>query len=228
MTPATQARARRPLALLFDLDGTLVDSVELILSSFRHACASTIGRTPPDDEWLEGMGMPLRVQARRFAGSDAEADALVAAYRTFQHAHHDRLIRRFDGALDTLETLRALGHPMGLVTGKVTALAVRALEYAGMRELMTVLVGADSCEQHKPDPEPVRLALRGLGYAPHEALFLGDAPADIVSGNAAGVVTVAALWGPFSRETLAASGPNHFLDDIRDLPALVDRIGNTR
>jgi pyrophosphatase PpaX len=224
MTHADPGRERRPRALLFDLDGTLVDSVGLILASFRHACAETLGRTPPDDEWLEGMGTPLTVQARRFARSEAEAAALVDAYRTFQREHHDRLIRRFDGALETLETLRARGHPMGIVTGKATPLAIRALEYAGIREMMDVVVGPDTCERHKPDPEPVRVALRHLGADAARALFLGDAPVDMLSGKAAGVVTVAALWGPFTRETLGHVGPDYFLEDIRELPGLVDQL----
>src|SRR5215212_6627738 len=174
-SPVPSTSPRPPLALLFDLDGTLVDSVGLILACFRHACATTLGRTPPDADWLEGMGTPLVVQARRFADSEAQATALVDAYRAFQREHHDRLIRRFDGTADILDTLRARGHPIGLVTGKTTPLAERALDYAGLRELMDVVVGADSCPQHKPDPEPVRLALRQLGYIPGHALYVGDA-----------------------------------------------------
>ena len=86
------------------------------------------------------------------------------------------------------------------------------------------VVGLDSCQRHKPDPEPVRLALDLLGYEPHEALFLGDSPHDIAAGNAAGVVTVAALWGPFPRPALEAAAPRHLIRHIAELPPLVNHL----
>jgi pyrophosphatase PpaX len=218
----------RPLALLFDLDGTLVDSIELILSAFRHTFRTHKGAVPQDEEWIAGIGTPLVTQLRRYATDDDQLQAMAATYRAYQHEHHDLLLREFEGARDTLTLLKARGHPTALVTSKMNDLAYRALEYAGMHTLLDVVVGFDSCTIHKPDPEPVRVALRMLGYEPYQAIFVGDSTHDIVSGNAAGVVTVAALWGPFSRESLERAGPAYLIEHIRDLPALVERMGEGR
>ena len=214
----------RPWALLFDLDGTLVDSIELILAAFRHTFRVHGRIIPPDEEWIVGIGTPLVTQLRRYATDDNDLQAMAATYRSYQREHHDLLLREFEGARDTLALLKARGHPTALVTSKMNELAHRALAYAGMTDLLDVVVGFDSCAIHKPDPEPVHVALRVLGYEPRHAIFVGDSTHDIVSGNAAGVVTVAALWGPFSRESLEQARPAYMIDHIRELPALVERI----
>ena len=201
MTPAeptggAEATGRRPprrLALLFDLDGTLVDSVGLILASFRHACATTLGRVPADEEWIPGIGTPLQAQFGPFAESREQLEALVRAYRAFQREHHDRLTREFEGTRETMALLHGRGHPTALVTSKIVELAERALRFTGLRDFIDVVIGADSTARHKPDPEPVRVALERLGSATSEAVFVGDSPHDIAAGNAAGVLTVAAL-----------------------------------
>ncbi len=213
--------ARRPLALLFDLDGTLADSVALIVGAYRYACAAHLDGTPDDERWIAGMGTPLMGQIRQLVGDDALVDPFLHSYREFQQLNHDRLMREFDGVRNTLETLHDLGHPTAVVTSKANEGAHRAIELLGLAPFLDELVGLDSCERHKPDPQPVLLALDLLGYPAAEAIFLGDSPHDIRAGNSAGVTTVAALWGPFQRVALEAAAPDHLLGHIRDLPALV-------
>ena len=213
-----------PHALLFDLDGTLVDSLDLILTCFRHAFRTHVGAIPPDDALIAGIGTPLVTQLAEFVADSVLRETMVTTYRSYQMEHHDRLIREFEGARETLELLHDRGHAMAIVTSKAELLAERALEFAGLAEYMDVVVGVESCERHKPDPEPVHVALRALDARPGDAIFVGDSPHDITSGNAAGVITVAALWGPFSRETLAAARPTHFIEHIRDLPSLIDQV----
>lgn len=213
-----------PRPLLFDLDGTLLDSIELILASARHTFAGR-ERAPSDAEWLAGVGTPLVSQLRAFARDEPDVEALTQRYRTHQLEHHDRLIRCFADVPATLAALEARGHPMAIVTSKATAGARRGLSRTGIERFFPVVVGADETTRHKPDPEPVRLALARLGYGPEEALFVGDSTHDVVAGRAAGVVTVAACWGPFERTALAAAGADHFLDCLADLPALVERLG---
>ena len=151
-------------------------------------------------------------------------ERMMNTYRIFQREHHDRLLREFDGVRDTLALLKGRGHPIALVTSKMNDLAYRALEYATLGPLVDDVVGFDSCARHKPEPEPVLIALERLGYRREEAIFVGDSPHDITAGNAAGVISVAALWGPFSRAALEATSPRYLLSNIRDLPALVDEI----
>lgn len=214
-----------PLALLFDLDGTLVDSIELIRSSFRHACAVVLEREIPEEEWLAGVGTPLRTQMRGIARDEAETDALIAAYRSFQFEHHDRLLGEYTGVRHSISSLRAAGHQMGIVTSKGEELAERALRAMRLHEFMDVLIGFDSCTRHKPDPEPVLIALDKLRRRPSDAAFVGDSPHDIAAGNAAGVTTVGVLWGPFSRSVLEAANPDYLIDTPSALPPLVRRLG---
>src|SRR5262245_17586589 len=188
--------SERTTAVLFDLDGTLIDSIELILKSAHHAFAGRDGHVPSDAEWLTGVGIPLQAMMQRYARDDAEVAALIAKYREYQLAHHDRLVRAYDGVVETVDLLRGRGHALGVVSSKTTCRAKRGLETAGLDGHFDLIVGCDSCERHKPDPAPVLFALEQLGYAPEEAVFVGDSVHDINAGNAAGVRTIAALWGP--------------------------------
>lgn len=214
----------RPLAVLFDLDGTLIDSIELILNSAKHAFRGRAGHVPSDAEWLTGVGIPLAAMFRRYARDDVEVNALISKYREYQLANHDRLVKCYDQVLETVDFIRAAGHPVAIVTSKTGWLARRGLDHVGLGPHFDVIVGCDDCERHKPDPQPVYMALEKLTYEPFEAVFVGDSVHDIEAGNAAGVATVAALWGPFSREDLAASHPSHFLERMADLPRLLSDI----
>lgn len=216
---------KRPFAVLFDLDGTLIDSIGLLLASVKH---SFEGRTlaPTEAEWIAGIGIPLAKQLEPYATSPTDVELLVSRYRTFQHEAHDRMTRAYDGVTETLERLKADGHPMGIVTSKGNNMMLKSLRFTDIERFMSSMIGCDSCAVHKPEPFPVRMALGELGYQPDEAVFIGDSPHDILAGNAAGVSTIAALWGPFTRPMLEPHKPGHFLDNIRGLVPLVERIQN--
>ena len=213
----------RPYAVLFDLDGTLIDSIALLLASMRHTFHGR-SRQPSDAEWIEGLGTPLPKQLTPYVESDEDRERLINRYRTFQHENHDRLMAAYTGVIDTLALLYQRGHPMGVVTSKGNTMMERGLKFIGADDYIEVAVGYDSVHIHKPDPFPVRAALEKLAYEPSEAVFVGDSPHDIRSGNDAGVITIAALWGPFRRDQLEPYHPTHFLGDIKELPALLDRI----
>jgi pyrophosphatase PpaX len=209
-------------AVLFDLDGTLIDSIELILSSARHAFEEWRVR-PTDEEWVRGIGTPLVQQLRAYAASDDEVALLLERYRRYQHEHHDRLTRCYDDVPEVIAALAQRGHRLAVVTSKASPIAHQSLEFVGLDRLFPVVVGYDDTPRHKPDPEPVRVALSRLGVRSDHAVFVGDSPHDILAGNAADVVTVAALWGPFDRETLAEAGPDHFIGCMAELPGVLDR-----
>jgi len=215
--------SRRPYAILFDLDGTLIDSIGLLLACMRHAFE---GRSPAptDAEWIATLGTPLRKQLAAYIDTDEEIDAVTSKYRSFQRERHDQHTADYPGVRETLAELHRRGHPMGVVTSKSNEMMDRGLQWLGALEMMQTRIGMNSCEIHKPDPFPVRLALQELGYEPHEALFIGDSPHDINAGNGAGVISVAALWGPFTRQELEPSEPRYFLERIEDLPALVESL----
>jgi len=214
----------RPLAVLFDLDGTLIDSIELILNSAEHAFRDRQGYVPSSAEWLTGVGIPLATMFRRYARDDADVEALIAKYREYQLANHDRLVRCYDQVVDVVDGLRADRHPLGIVTSKTGWLAQRGIDNVGLGQHFDVIIGCDMCNRHKPDPEPVRMALDRLGYEPDEAVFVGDSIYDMEAGNAAGVTTIAALWGPFTRADLLPAAPHHYLERISDLPRLLSTL----
>jgi pyrophosphatase PpaX len=207
---------------LFDLDGTLIDSIALIVAAMHHAFAGFDGTVPADADWMAGIGTPLTKQLALYARSSDELAALRDRYRAYQAIHHDTAVREFPGTTETLLTLEQRGLAMGLVTSKVDVLAQRGLDLTGLARFITVVVGADAVTKHKPEPEPVLLALERLAVAPDEAVLVGDSPHDIVAGNAAGVTTVGALWGPFSREQIDVARPAHVIAHIRELPGLLD------
>jgi pyrophosphatase PpaX len=212
-----------PPAVLFDLDGTLIDSIELLLSSARHAFEGWHRTVPTEAEWIRGIGTPLVEQLRAYAANEDEVTHLLERYRRFQRANHDRLTRCYDDVPQVVARLAASGHPLAVVTSKATPIANQSLSFVGLDRYFPVIVGFDDTTRHKPDPEPVRVALARLGVPAEHAAFVGDSPHDVHAGNAAGVVTVAALWGPFDRETLAAARPNHFISCLADLPGVLDR-----
>jgi len=217
--PLPLARTR-PIAVLFDLDGTLVDTVPFILEAVRHAFEG-YGRCPTEAEWISGIGTPLRTQLGAFARCAEDVEALFHRYRTFWLANHDERTRAFPGALEVVRDLSAAGHPIGVVTAKIEHGALRTLRHVSFLPHVQAIVGADSCANAKPHPEPVLLALSRLGRPATEAVPVGDSPHDITAAKAAGAIAVGALWGACDRATLASAGSDHLLDHVRALPPLV-------
>jgi pyrophosphatase PpaX len=205
---------------LFDLDGTLIDSIELILRSYRHTMRLHRGHEPPDDVWMDGLGTPLWVQFRQFTEDPAEIEAMVATYRAYNLAHHDEMVRPYAGVVEAVLALRDQGKTLGLVTSKMRSGAVRGLKVAGLEDAFQVIVGADEVTHPKPHPEPVLVALGRLGAPAAGAVFVGDSRHDVECGRAAGVKTAAVLWGPFDRAHLEDLEPDYWLETPSDLAAL--------
>jgi pyrophosphatase PpaX len=212
-----------PPALLFDLDGTLIDSIELILGSARYAFEGFQGRPPTDDEWRALIGRPLIDSFREFVTHEPEVERLIGRYREYQLLHHDRLVRAYDGVVAVIQQFASAGHPMALVTSKADWLAKRALVHVGLDTAISVIVGCDSTSRHKPHPEPVHHALSLLRAEPKDAIFVGDSPHDVEAGRAAGVYTVGVSWGAFTVEEMARSGADLVIHDIQELPRAVER-----
>ncbi len=209
-----------PSAVLFDLDGTLVDTIGLILGSMRHAFDGR-EHAPTDAWWLSQLGRPLPFMLGHWAVDEADATALIARYREHQRAEHDTLIRAYPDATDVVRELHARGHTLGVVTSKGVAMATKALDWAGMSSYMSVIVGLESTPVHKPDPTPVRFALEALNADAANAWMIGDSPFDLQAGRGAGTRTCGALWGPFERAELEAERPDALASGMRDLLEIV-------
>ena len=207
-------------AVLFDLDGTLIDSIGLLIASMEYAF-DTRELRPPVPDWVAAIGTPLDAMLRRWAVSDADLIALRARYREFQMAHHDAMTTAYPEMIDTVRALHGNGHPLAIVTSKLEVGARRSLAFLGVEEYFSVVVGMDATTTHKPLPEPVYFALDKLSARTGNALFVGDSTHDVQAGNAAGVRTVAALWGPFSREQLEVAKPSYWAKDFADVRMIV-------
>lgn len=213
-------RAGPLTTFLFDLDGTLIDSIDLILRSYRHTMRTHRGVEPPDAVWMEGLGTPLWVQFRHWTSDEAEIRAMVETYREYNLAHHDEMVRPYDGVVAQVRRLQSEGKVLGLVTSKLRGGALKGLRLAGIEDAFAVIVGADDVTNPKPHPEPVLSALARLDRAPAEAVFIGDSRHDLECGRAAGVATAAVLWGPFDRAHLQDLEPDYWLEQPHDLVQL--------
>lgn len=209
-------------AVLFDLDGTLIDSVRLILDSYHHTCETHGLPRMTDQECLAGIGIPLRVIFRSWTEDPAQVEALIATYRDYNLTHHDQRVTAYPGAVEMVRRVRAAGFRTGLVTSKNRPGALRGLRLVGLEEHIEVVVGADEVVNPKPHPEPVLLACSQLGLEPGQALYVGDSIHDMACGRAAGARTAAVLWGPFGRGDLEGSRPDHWLEQPADLLSLLD------
>ena len=215
----------KPLAaVLFDLDGTLIDSMELIRRSYWHALRVHRGSEPELAHWLEGVGRPLRWQFARVAHDPEEIEAMLATYRAYNLAHHDGAVRAFPGAVEAVQALAQRGLALGIVTSKLHASARRGLALCGFEGLFRAVVASDDVSEHKPHPAPVRAALAELGVAADEAVMVGDSPHDLAAGRAAGTRTAAVAWGPFPEAALRATPHDLWLARPEEIARLADAL----
>ncbi|HEY8884934.1 MAG TPA: HAD-IA family hydrolase [Chloroflexota bacterium] len=215
--------------LLFDLDGTLIDTTDLIFQSYQTALASVLDQSLTHVELFVGYGQPLPMSFGAMLDGRglvleperraATVDRLIAAYREFNVANHDRLAREFAGVPSTLVELKQRGYTLGLVTSKARGIAERGLILGGIAELFETQVFMEDSSRHKPYPDPLWVALERLGRREHpeRAVYIGDSTHDLRAGRAAGVRIAAALWGPFPPESLRALEPDYLVDRVEDL-----------
>lgn len=207
--------------ILFDLDGTLVDSIGLIIESYRHTMSQHLESVPQDAEWLATLGQPLRIQLRKFAKSPEHLESMFQTYLEHNQANHEQLVRPFPGMIEAVAALERAGYALAVVTSKIRANTDRELASVGLSEFFKVTVTADDVTNPKPDPEPVRMAAEKMGIAASEALMVGDSVFDLRAGRAAGADTAAALWGPFDSQQLAPEDPDYWLHHIDSLLQLL-------
>ncbi|HUJ93293.1 MAG TPA: HAD-IA family hydrolase [Gaiellaceae bacterium] len=206
--------------VLFDLDGTVVDSSAIILASMRHATREVLGREYGDDELMRAVGGPgLEAQMAAFAPD--RVDELVRVYRTHNEPLHDEL-EACDGMLDVLERLHEEGRRLGIVTAKRRSTVELAFDRLPLAHLFETVVGGDETERHKPDPQPLLLAAERMQADPAEAAYVGDSPFDMRAAKAAGMHAVGVTWGRIhDRAKLEAEEPDAIVDDAEELLAVL-------
>lgn len=202
--------------VLFDLDGTVIDSGAIILASMRHAAKEVLGAEVADEELMAAVGGPgLEAQMRALAPD--RVDELVSVYRAHNEPLHDELTC-CAGMEDVLVRLRDEGRRLGIVTAKRRQTVELAFARLPIEHLFETVVGGDETERHKPDPAPLLLALERLGARPEDAAYVGDAPFDVKAAKAAGVFAIGVTWGGIhARERLTAESPDALVDTPEEL-----------
>lgn len=206
--------------VLFDLDGTLLDTHDLLLETFRYATRKVLGERIPDGRLMAKVGQPLVTQMWDFTDDEAAHDELVEVYREYNAAIHDDMVRLFPGTREALAALREAGFPLGVVTSKRHEVALHGLGCFGLADLFEFVIGSDDWPTHKPDPGPVAHGCDLMGKQPPNCLYVGDSPFDLQAGNGAGCQTAAALWGMFPADELRAQQPDFVCGSILEVAHL--------
>ncbi len=201
-------------AVLFDLDGTLLDSIALILESYRYTLAAHGLPPHSDEDVLSGLGTTLEHQLTRWGCQDV--DGLIATYIEHNLVVHDELVRPYEGVSEIVLALRERGTPLGLVTSKRRRGGEQGLRALGLDGCFDALVFGDEVARPKPDPDPVERALAQLGLAPSlRVTFVGDSSHDVHAGRDAGVHTIGVTWGAGTAGEVADA--NLVVDDAAGL-----------
>jgi pyrophosphatase PpaX len=203
---------------LFDLDGTLIDTAELITESFRHTSREMLGKVLPDEVLLANVGQPLMTQMEVLGGDRARE--WYEVYRKFNHARHDEYIRPYPGIEELLKELRRRGAGLAIVTSKSRETVDMAFRCIPIEGFFKSVITTDDTDFHKPSPHPLQLALRQLDLTPDESVYIGDSPFDLEAGQAAGTATAAVGWGIFPPVRLKEMEPDFYFespDEILDL-----------
>ena len=202
--------------VLFDLDGTLIDSGAMILASFRHATRSVLQREYSDAELLAAVGgATLREQMH--ALDPERTEELVESYREHNSPLHAEL-QPCAGVLDLLERLTDEGRRLGIVTSKRSTTVEMAFEVLPLRDYFEAVITTEQTERHKPHPEPLLLACERLGADPDDAAYVGDAPFDVAAAKAAGLGAIAVTWGGIhSRGRLEREEPDAIVESTDEL-----------
>lgn len=206
--------------MLFDLDGTIIDTNELIIRSFIESLQGVAPEGFGREHIIPSMGQPLTDQMKLFSGLD-EVTHLVAAYREVNLRLHDEYVKPFDYVIEVIERMHKQGIQIGVVTTKMRLTTERGLKYVGLFEFVDTIVTIDDVVHAKPHPEPVSKAIGLLGADPATTIMVGDSTVDIESAIAAGAIAVGVAWSLKGEQILKDAGAHHVIHDMRDLYSFV-------
>ena len=204
--------------VLFDFDGTVIDSGSIIIASMRHATKTVLGRDIPDEELGRAVGGSGLIEQMRLIDPE-RVDDLVAVYREHNEPLHAEISECL-GMTDVLTRLKGEGRRLGIVTAKRQETVKLAFSYLPLEHFFDIVVGSDDTERHKPDPQPLQHALERLGVDRDDAVYVGDSPFDVRAAKAAGMHAIAVTWGGIHpRDRLEAEQPDAVVETPEELLA---------
>lgn len=207
--------------ILFDLDGTLLYTNDLVIKSFQHTLKNVLNQDVTKEEIIPYFGEPLLDTLNRY--SSEKIEELTTTYRAYNHENHDELTKIFPGVKEGLKSLKNEGYLLGVVTAKINPVAKRGLDLFDIYPYFDTFIGAYDTEKHKPNPEPIFKALENLKLKPEEVLMVGDTPFDILCGKNAGVSTAIVNYSEHTKEKLLKYEPDYFIDSFLDLVDLLKK-----
>ncbi|GKU79762.1 HAD family hydrolase [Paenibacillus sp. L3-i20] len=195
--------------ILFDLDGTLIDSEKLAAAAMREGFRSILNREASEEELAILKGKPLAKVMLLLYPEDG-ANILKAA--TLYYNANSSSIVLFDGVIDMLEDLARNGYELGVVSAKTRVNVLKELENSKIKHFFSCIIGQEDTKFHKPSPVPLQLAAAMIGYRAEECAYIGDQPTDMIAASAAGMVSGAALWGDGRRDILSTASPDEYFE----------------
>ena len=211
--------------ILFDFDGTLMDTNEVILASWQHAFVTLTGKECDVDKILSTFGEPLEYSIKMLM-PDFDTDEVLPIYRDYQLAHYEEMIELFPGVEDMLATLHDNGYKMAIVTNRLRPTTEVGMKKYGLDKFFSSVVACNEAARNKPFAEPLLLALEQLGSSPESAILVGDSANDILSGKNADLKTVRVSWavaldGSHDEESVI---PDYIIDTPQELVELLKEI----
>lgn len=206
-------------ALLFDFDGTLLNTNELIIQTFMHLFDEKFPGQFTKDDCMQFIGPSLKETFDKITPDESEQ--MIAKYRKWNALHHDELVTEYEGVSETLQQLHDLGIRLVIVSTKIHQNVVRGLDGLGVTHLFEFIIGSDDVEHVKPHPEPVLKALELLQVEKHEVIMIGDNSHDIEGGKNAGVPTAGVSWSIKGEAFLKQYNPDYMLGHMSDLISIV-------
>lgn len=201
--------------LLFDLDGTLINTNDLIVASFQHTLDHYFPGQYKKEDILQFMGPPLMESFNKLNAEKAEE--MAQSYRDYNHSRHDELVTEFEGVYDTIKAVHEKGYKLAIVTTKKRFTVDMGLRLTKLDQFFDVVIALDDVVHAKPDPEPLLKALERLGSKPENAIMVGDNQHDIEGGKNAGTRTAAVSWALKGREYVESLRADFILEKMSDL-----------
>lgn len=206
--------------VLFDLDGTLIDSNSLIISTFKHVFETELPHIKMSEaDYIPFIGPTLVQGFGKYIKDEAHIQHLIQVYRKKNLELHDDYISAFDGALELLIHLKSKGFQTGIVSSKMHFLVERGLRVTGLLPYIDVIIGSDDVINHKPHKEPIIKAL-SLFDEVDEAIYVGDHPNDILSGKAAGIKTIGMNYS-WHLKGLQDENADYYLDSLIQIKEVI-------
>jgi pyrophosphatase PpaX len=206
-------------AVLFDLDGTLIDTNELVIKCFKFVYKKHLNLEVSTEDICKYFGEPLLKTFQRY--DEKNAMELTEYYKEYNSRIHDEMAKSFEGAKETLLSLKAKGIKVGVVTSKRREMTVRGLSLISTEDIVDVLITPEDTNKHKPDPEPILKACERLKLSSKEVLYVGDTSFDIKSSMSAGASSCLVKYTRLPLEELMELKPNYTIDRLMDIIDIV-------